>query len=200
MSEESMFVLDSSTKESTPSKFLIIDKEDDFIQEGVIIKSLEVDPEEEKYFQITAEKEGQLMQTQRQWFPEKERAASEESYKKSVSIKKGLLASLLRKFQGGDANIQASSWPDFVRKIDEACKAHYADTPLRVKLELVENKGKYYTNISTFAPFESLTIPTSESQMKITAKDKQMLRNKIEEERITPDTDTSTSSQDDSPF
>jgi|GEM_PF-5473595 len=201
MTEENMFKIDSTTEESTPSRFVLIDKEEDFIQDNVYIKSLELDPKEQRYFQINAEKNGQQMQTQRQYFPDIKTSQSEETFKKAVSIKKGLLTSLLRKFKGEDTEINARGWVDLVNKIEEACKPAYSTTPLRVKLELAEKDGKYYTNISTFAPFESMTVPRSESTLKVTAKDKQMLRNKIQEEKVTPDSDIpAPANKDEAPF
>lgn len=201
MSEENIFNIDPNVKESTPSKFVLIEKEDDFVQDNVYIKSLELDPEENRYFQVTAERNGQQMQTQRQYFPDKSSARNEETFKKASQIKRGLLANILRKFKGEDAAVQADNWVDMVRKIDEACKPHYSSTPLRVKLELVENQGKFYSNISTFSPFENMSVPSNQSKLRVTAKDKQMLRNKLEEEKVKPDSDSSSnSSKDDNPF
>jgi len=196
---ENIFRIDSTTEEATPSKFVLVDKEEDFIQDNVYIKSVDIDPEG-RYFQIQAEKNGQQLQTQRQYFPERERSQSDETFKKAVSIKRGLLTSLLRKFHSEDPVIEATGWVDMVQKVDNLCKDKYATTPLRVKLELVENKGKYYTNISTFAPFENMTVPRSETELKVTAKDRQMLANKSTEEKVTPDSDTPAAAKDEAPF
>jgi len=193
---EDMFKIDSGVKETAPSKYVTVEKEEDFVQENVYIKSLELS-DDGRYYSITAEKNGQDMQTQRQYFPDRASSQSDDTYQKAVSIKRGLLANFMRKFLGEDAVIAASGWAEFVKKIDEACKPHYKTTPLRAKMELVENKGKYYTNISTFGPFELMTVPASESTLKITAKDRQMLRNKLKEESIVPDTDSNSGKDDD---
>ncbi len=195
---ENIFNIDQNVEEAAPSKYVLIEKEGDYIQDNVYIKSLEIG-EDNRFYIITAVKGGQEMQTQRQYFPDRSTAQNDETYKKAISIKQGLLANFLRKFKGEDATVQAASWTELVRKIDEECKSLYATTPLRVKLELVENKGKYYSNISTFAPFERMEVPLSESRHKITARDKQMLRNKLSEDMIVPDSDSETP-KDDSPF
>lgn len=193
---ENMFSINSQVEETAPGKYIIVEKEEDFVQEGVLIKSLELG-EDNRFYIITAVKNGQEMQTQRQYFPDRASSQSDESYKKAFSIKQGLLANFMRKFLGEDANIDASGWTDLVKKIDAACKPHYPNVPLRVKMELVENKGKYYTNISTFGPFELMTVPVSESTLKITSKDRQMLKNKMVEERVVPDADKDTKKDDD---
>lgn len=185
---ENMFSINSKVEETAPSRYVTVEKEEDFIQENVLIKSLELS-DDGRFYIITAHKNGQEMQTQRQYFPDRASSQSDESYKKAFSIKQGLLANFMRKFLGEDANIEAAGWIDLVKKIEAACKPHYATTPLRVKLELVENKGKYYSNITTFGPFELMTVPLSESNHKITAKDRQMLKNKTAEESLVPDTD-----------
>ena len=196
---EDMFKINSDVEEGAPSKYILIDKEEDFIQEGVFIKSLELG-EDNRYYTIIAEKNGQEIQTQRQYFPEKERSASEESYKKAFSIKLGLLANFTRKFLGEDAEIQASGWVELVKKTQEACKDLYMTTPLRVKLEIVENKGKYYSNISTFGPFELMSVPKSESKLQVTPKDRQMLKAKLMDESVVPDKDPGETKKDEEPF
>lgn len=193
--EKNMFSINNQVEETAPSRYVTVEKEEDFIQEGVHIKSLELD-DDGRFYIITAEKNGQEMQTQRQYFPDRATAQSDTTYQKAFTIKQGLLANFMRKFLGEDANIDASGWIDLVKKIDTSCKPHYASVPLRVKLELVENKGKYYSNISTFGPFELMSIPLSESKLKITAKDRQMLKNKLAEESLVPDADKETKKDD----
>lgn len=193
---ENLFSISSQTEETTAGKYITVEKEADFIQENVLIKSLELG-DDNRFFVITAQKNGQEVQTQRQYFPDRSTSQNEDTYNKAFQIKQGLLANFMRKFLGEDANIEAAGWTDLVKKIQEACKPKYAETPLRVKLELVENKGKYYTNISTFGPFELMTVPASESTLKITAKDRQMLKSKLMEDGVIPDTDKETKKDDD---
>ncbi len=188
---ENLFSITNNTEETAGLNYITIEKEEDFVQENVLIKSLELS-EDGRFFIINAEKNGRNLQTQRQYFPDRETSQNEDTYKKAFSIKQGLLANFLRKFKGEDAVVDAQGWHDLVKKIDAACKPAYATTPLRVKLELVESKGKYFSNIATFGPFELMTIPASESSLKITGKDRQMLRNKLREESIVPDKDSET--------
>ncbi len=191
-----LFSITNTTEETVGLNYITVEKEEDFVQDNLIIKSLELS-EDGRYFVINGEKNGKTVQTQRQYFPERETAQNEETYKKAFSIKQGLLAHFLRKFKGEDAVVDAEGWQDLVRKIDAACKSLYPTTLLRTKLELVENKGKYYSNISTFGPFESTTVPRSESALKLTGKDRQMLRNKLREESIVPDKDADIKKDDD---
>lgn len=196
---DDIFKIDENVQEELPSKYLIIDKEEDFIQDGVFIKDIEIDPEG-RYFSIIATKDGKELQTQRQYFPERERARSEETFKKAASIKQALLTNILRKFKGEDATLTATSWIDLVTKVRDICKPYFESTPLRVKLELVQNKGKYYTNISTFAPFELMSVERKDTNHKITEKDRQMLKNKLTDATATPDVDPGDTAKDDQPF
>jgi len=196
---DDIFKIDENVQEELPSKYLIIDKEEDFIQDNVFIKDIEIDPEG-RYFSIIATKDGKELQTQRQYFPERERARSEETFKKAASIKQALLTNILRKFKGEDATLTATSWIDLVTKVRDICKPHFESTPLRAKLELVQNKGKYYTNISTFAPFELMSVERKDTNHKITEKDRQMLKNKLTDATATPDVDPGDTAKDDQPF
>ncbi len=193
---ENLFSITNDTEETVGLNYITVDKEEDFVQDNLLVKSLELS-EDGRFFIITAEKNGKTIQTQRQYFPDRSTAQNDESFKKAFSIKQGLLAHFLRRFKGEDAVIDAEGWQDLVKKIDAACKPLYATIPLRTKLELVENKGKYYSNISTFGPFEHMSIPRSESVLKITGKDRVMLKNKLREESIVPDKDVDTKKDDD---
>jgi len=189
---DDIFVIDGSTEESTSNnKYILIDSEADFIQENVFVKEL-VLSDDGKWFQIICEKDGLEVSTQRQYFPDPAKK-DEPTYPKVVSIKKGLLTNFLRRFAGENANVKATSWVEFVQRVDMMCKPRYKTTPLRVKLELVEGRndyaGKYYTNISTFAPFENMT--TAKSKLFVGKKDKQLLEFKLNEDRVAPDSDTS---------
>lgn len=193
---EDIFVIDGTTEEgsSTPNKYILIDKEEDFIQDNLFVKEIVKDS---NWFQIVAEKDGLEVSTQRQYFPDPERAQSPETYKKSVAIKQGLLTNLLRRYAGETASVRAASWTELVERIENACKPKFKTTPLRAKLELVEGRGdyagKYFTNISTFAPFENMTTPKAKSKLYVSKTDKQNLANKLSEDMVTPDTDSGAS-------
>jgi len=193
---EDIFVIDSNTEEgsSSPAKYVLIDKEEDFIQENVFAKEIVKDP---RWFQIVCEKDGLELSTQRQYFPDPATAQSNDTYKKSVSIKQGLLTNFLRKFLGDDAVVKATSCTELVEQIDAMCKPKYSTTPLRVKLELVEGRGdyagKFFTNISTFAPFENMDTPKAKSKLFVSKVDKEKLAQKLAEDSVTPDSDTGAS-------
>lgn len=193
---EDIFVIDGNTEEgsTSPSKYILIDKEEDFIQDNLFIREI---VKGDGWFQIVAEKDGLEVSTQRQYYPDPQRSQSPDTYKKSVSIKQGLLTNLLRRFEGDNAVVKATSWDELVTVIDNKCKPKYKTTPLRGKLELVEGRGDYagrfFTNISTFAPFENMSIPREKSKLFISKVDKEKLTQKLAEDSVSPDSDTGAS-------
>ena len=195
---EDIFVIDTNTEEgsSTGGNYILINSEEDFIQENLFVKEL-VLSEDNRWYQITCEKDGKEVSTQRQYFPDPATAKDDASYKKAVSIKQALLTNFMRRFAGEQAVVKATSWPELVNRINMMCSPKYKLVPLRVKLELVEGRGQYegkfFTNISTFAPFENMTVPRKQTKLFIGKVDKEKLAQKLAEDAVQADEDTGAS-------
>lgn len=188
---EEIIGFDQNTSEGkTSGNFIIIKEEKDFIQENVFIKTIEF---KENYFEVTIEKDGATANL-RKYIPSRERAKSEDSYKKAVEINTSLLANIGRRFMGEKYAPQSKTWEDMILRINKDCSSKFSSTPLRCKLTLELSKdNKYFTKISPFAPFENMNIACG---LYVSNKDKEALRaaNELREanKNITPDSDEST--------
>jgi hypothetical protein len=196
------FDLDLSFDSTTPEapsnnfKYITVDKESDFIQEGLCLKPIEVS-DDRRYFTITAfDANGLEVSTERQYFPNPTTSKDEKTYKKASEIKKSLLLSYARKLRGPNysiTNLQYSNdsfenpWIALIERINKDC-APSLKTQIRVKLNLVKSSSnsKWYTNISTFGPFENMNAPR---EMMISKTDKENLSQKLNDDSVAPDKD-----------
>lgn len=189
----SFISITADTQESVGGNYYQITREEDFIVENVHVKELKYDSVNgSDYFEIiVSTKDGRELRSGYQFIPDKGKSKSEEAYNKAMSLRQGLLTNLLRRYKGEQAVLEAASWKEAVDKVNAACSPLYESTPLRAKLMLGKSSkdGKYYTNISVFAPFENMTVPKAESRHIITNKDKLDLANKNREDSVTPDPD-----------
>lgn len=192
----------TAVQESTGVQYFNVNAPDDFVQ---LCKITDIVIEND-YFQVVGKvKSGEVISTSRQYYPDEKRATSPEKYQKAINIRLALIANILRRFYGEDYVLEVpegTGWTEMLKMVKEKCEPHFDKTLLWVKLVIEKSPKGYFTNISSFAPFENY-VADKAPKLKTTAQDINALKERNEAVQATPDSDTSNTTSakaDDDPF